>query len=111
MKSKFEFTVVSSSQIWSLSRYFLWSYVFVIGKEDSVIVGVGGLSGQMLNLLHQELPNLQYINFDLPHVIENMKPIENIKMVGSDMFKVDTPPECGVIFTKNVLHDWSNENV
>ena len=30
-------------------------------------------------------------------------------MVGSDMFKVDTPPECGVIFTKNDLHDWSNE--
>ena len=63
----------------------------------------------MPNLLHQELPNLQYINFDLPHVIENMKPIENIKMAGSDMFKVDTPPECGVIFTKNDLHDWSNE--
>lgn len=30
-------------------------------------------------------------------------------MVGGDMFKVDTLPECDVIFTKNVLHDWSNE--
>ena len=63
----------------------------------------------MLHLLHQELPNLQCINFDLPHVIKNMKPINNIKMVGGDMFKVDTLPECDVIFTKNVLHDWSNE--
>ena len=38
-----------------------------------------------------------------------MKPIDNIKMVGGDMFKVDTLPECDVIFTKNVLHGWSNE--
>ena len=30
-------------------------------------------------------------------------------MVGGDMFKVDTLPEYDVIFTKNVLHDWSNE--
>ena len=30
-------------------------------------------------------------------------------MVGGDMFKVDTLPECDVIFTKKVLHDWSNE--
>ena len=63
----------------------------------------------MLHLLRQELPNLQCINFDLLHVIENMKPIENIKMAGGDMFKVDTLPECDVIFRKNVLHDWSNE--
>ena len=38
-----------------------------------------------------------------------MKPIDNIKMVGGDLFKVDTLPECDVIFTKNVLHGWSNE--
>ena len=38
-----------------------------------------------------------------------MKPIDNIKMVEGDMFKVDTLPECDVIFTKNVLYDWSNE--
>ena len=30
-------------------------------------------------------------------------------MVGGDMFKVDTLPECDVILTKNVLHGWSNE--
>ena len=30
-------------------------------------------------------------------------------MVGGEMFKVDTLPECDVIFTKNVLHGWSNE--
>ena len=63
----------------------------------------------MLHLLRKELRNLQCTNFDLPHVIENMKPIENIKVVGGDMFKVNTLSECDVIFTKNVLHDWSNK--
>ena len=63
----------------------------------------------MLHLLRKELRNLQCTNFDFPHVIENMKPIENIKVVGGDMFKVNTLPECDVIFTKNVLQDWSNK--
>ena len=63
----------------------------------------------MLQLFHKQLPNLKCINLDLPHVIEKVKPIENIKMVGGDMFKVDTLPKCGVIFTKHILHNWPDE--
>lgn len=79
------------------------------GKENSVIVDVGGLFGQMLQLFHKQLPNLKCINLDLPHVMEKMKPTENIKMVGADMFKVDPLPKCDVIFTKHILHNWPDE--
>ena len=82
---------------------------FVIGKETSVIVDVGGFSGQVMQLLSEHLPTLTCINFDLPAVIEKVNPIANIKMVAGDMFKVETLPKCDIIFTKYILHDWSDD--
>ena len=79
---------------------------FVIGKETSVIVDVGGFSGQVMQLLSEHLPTLTCINFDLPAVIEKVNAIANIKMVAGDMFKIETLPKCDIIFTKYILHDW-----
>ena len=81
----------------------------MIGKESSVIVDVGGLSGQVIHLLNEHLPTLKCINFDLPDVIEKVNPLPNIKMVAGDMFKVETLPKCDIIFTKYILHDWNDE--
>ena len=82
---------------------------FLIGKESSVIVDVGGLFGQVVHLLSEHLPTLQCINFDLPNVIDKVKPIPNIKMLAGDMFKVETLPKCDIVFTKYILHDWNDE--
>ena len=79
------------------------------GKESSVIVDVGGFSGQVMQLLSEHLPTLKCINFDLLNVIEKVNPIPNIKMVAGDMFKVETLPKCDIIFTKYILHDWNDE--
>ena len=78
-------------------------------KEQCVIVDVGGSDGGMMKHIKTHMPNVSCINFDLPQVINKVKPIEGVEMVSGDMFDAATIPKCDVIFTKNILHDWTDE--
>ena len=76
------------------------------GKQNVTIVDVGGGSGQMSKAFYENLPTLRCINFDTPSVIKKHADILGIEMVGGDFFKVETLPECDIIFTKYIFHDW-----
>jgi len=80
------------------------------GKTHATIVDVGGSTGQMMELLHKDIPTLTCINFDLAEVIKNNKPINNVEMLVGDMFNIETLPSADIFFTKNVFHDWSDED-
>ena len=73
-------------------------------KDTATVADLGGGSGQMLQLLKNELPNLKCVNFDLPQVIAPLKEIPNVKMVSGNFFDVSSLPKCDVIFTKHILH-------
>jgi len=78
-------------------------------KSNASIIDIGGSTGQMMELLYKEMPTLKCINFDLAEVIGNNKPIPNVKMLAGDMFNAETLPSTDIFFTKNVFHDWSDE--
>ncbi|KAK1420416.1 hypothetical protein QVD17_21991 [Tagetes erecta] len=73
------------------------------------LVDVGGGTGLNAKILLEAFPHLTCIVFDLPHVIAGMIETSKLKYVGGDMFS--SIPSADVIFFKNVLHDWSDENV
>ncbi|MED6209872.1 hypothetical protein PIB30_058850 [Stylosanthes scabra] len=71
------------------------------------LVDVGGGLGASLKLITSKYPNIQAINFDLPHVIENAPLYAGVEHIGGDMF--ESVPNGDAIFMKSVLHDWDNE--
>ncbi|MED6198134.1 hypothetical protein PIB30_063053 [Stylosanthes scabra] len=71
------------------------------------LVDVGGGLGASLKLITSKYPNIQGINFDLPHVIENAPLYAGVEHVGGDMF--GGVPNGDAIFMKSVLHDWDNK--
>ena len=68
----------------------------------------GGATGQVLEMLKQEIPSLKCVNFDIPQVIAALKPNPNIEMVAGSFFDVTTMPKCDVVFSKYILHDWGD---
>ncbi|MED6140289.1 hypothetical protein PIB30_091741 [Stylosanthes scabra] len=71
------------------------------------LVDVGGGLGANLKLITSKYPNIQSVNFDLPHVIENAPLYAGVEHIGGNMF--ESIPNGDAIFIKNVLHDWGNE--
>ncbi|XP_015931738.2 caffeic acid 3-O-methyltransferase 1-like [Arachis duranensis] len=71
------------------------------------LVDVGGGLGATLNLITSKYPNIQGVNFDLPHVIENAPIYAGVEHIGGDMF--ESVPNGDAIFIKNILHDWDDE--
>ncbi|XLR30398.1 hypothetical protein S83_058298 [Arachis hypogaea] len=67
------------------------------------LVDVGGGLGATLNLITSKYPNIQGVNFDLPHVIENAPIYAGVEHIGGDMF--ESVPNGDAIFIKNILHD------
>ncbi|MED6184504.1 Flavone 3'-O-methyltransferase 1 [Stylosanthes scabra] len=73
----------------------------------NTLVDVGGGLGINLKLITSKYPNINAINFDLPHVIDHAPSYAGVKHVGGDMF--ESVPNGDVIFMKWILHDWSDE--
>ncbi|XP_058179058.1 caffeic acid 3-O-methyltransferase-like [Rhododendron vialii] len=71
------------------------------------LVDVGGGLGVSLSLITAKYPHIKAINFDLPHVIQQAPPYPGVEHVGGDMF--ENVPKGDAIFTKRVLHDWSDD--
>ncbi|XP_054813784.1 cathecol O-methyltransferase 1-like [Prosopis cineraria] len=71
------------------------------------LVDVGGGLGITLKLITSKYPNIQGINFDLPHVIQHAPSYPGVEHVGGDMF--ESVPRGDAIFMKWILHDWSDE--
>ncbi|CAN8248235.1 unnamed protein product [Cochlearia groenlandica] len=72
------------------------------------LVDVGGGIGATLKMIVSKHPNLEGINFDLPHVIEDVPTYTGIEHVGGDMF--ESVPKGDAIFMKWICHDWSDEH-
>ncbi|MBA0805274.1 hypothetical protein Gohar_004800 [Gossypium harknessii] len=71
------------------------------------LVDVGGNLGITLHYITSKYPNINGINFDLPHVIQHASSYPGIEHVAGDMF--ENVPQGDAIFLKLVLHDWSDE--
>ncbi|CAH1448515.1 unnamed protein product [Lactuca virosa] len=73
------------------------------------LVDVGGGNGANAKILLEAFPHLKCTVFELPHVIAYMVDTKNLKYVGGDMFH--SIPSADAIILKNILHDWSDEDV
>ncbi|KAL7593111.1 hypothetical protein Lser_V15G32324 [Lactuca serriola] len=73
------------------------------------LVDVGGGNGANAKILLEAFPHLKCTVFELPHVIADMVDTKNLKYVGGDMFH--SIPSADAIILKNILHDWSDEDV
>ncbi|XP_039143661.1 caffeic acid 3-O-methyltransferase-like [Dioscorea cayenensis subsp. rotundata] len=73
-----------------------------------VLVDVGGGIGATLAIILSKYPHIKAINFDLPFVISEAKPIPGVEFVGGDMFA--SVPTGDAIFMKWILHDWDDEH-
>ncbi|KAI3741688.1 hypothetical protein L1987_59362 [Smallanthus sonchifolius] len=73
------------------------------------LVDVGGGTGVNAKILLEAFPHMTCTVFDLPHVVDDMIETRNLKYVGGDMFS--SIPCADAIFFKNVLHDWSDDDV
>ncbi|RDX64895.1 hypothetical protein CR513_56490, partial [Mucuna pruriens] len=78
------------------------------GFEDiKRLVDVGGGLGITINMITSKYPQIQGINFDLPHVIQHAPSYPGVEHIGGDMF--ESVPKGDAIFMKWILHDWSDE--
>ncbi|KAL4563262.1 hypothetical protein LXL04_027302 [Taraxacum kok-saghyz] len=73
------------------------------------LVDVGGGTGAIAKILLEAFPHLKCTVFELPHVVADMVDTSNLKYVAGDMFQ--SIPSADVIILKNILHDWSDEDV
>ncbi|KAI3800841.1 hypothetical protein L1987_28938 [Smallanthus sonchifolius] len=73
------------------------------------LVDVGGGTGLNAKILLEAFPHMTCTVFDLPHVVADKIETRNLKYVGGDMFS--SIPSADAIFFKNVLHNWSDDNV
>ncbi|MED6162255.1 hypothetical protein PIB30_068670, partial [Stylosanthes scabra] len=68
----------------------------------NTLVDVGGGLGINLKMITSKYPNINAINFDLPHVIEHAPNYAGVKHVGGDMF--ESVPYGDAIFMKSDEH-------
>ncbi|CAJ2636284.1 unnamed protein product [Trifolium pratense] len=72
------------------------------------LVDVGGGLGVNIKLITTKYPQIEGINFDLPHVIQRAPSYPGVEHVGGDMF--ESVPKGDAIFMKCMLHGWSDEH-
>ncbi|KAF8690672.1 hypothetical protein HU200_041045 [Digitaria exilis] len=73
-----------------------------------ILVDVGGGIGTNLGMITSKYKNIKGINFDLPFVVSQAKPIPGVEHIGGDM--LDYVPSGDAIFMKSVLHLLSDED-
>ncbi|XP_039140951.1 caffeic acid 3-O-methyltransferase-like [Dioscorea cayenensis subsp. rotundata] len=75
-------------------------------ESINVLVDVAGGHGGILSIILSKYPHIKAINFDLPHVVSQAKPIQGVEFVGGDMF--ESVPTGDAIIIKGTLHNWSD---
>ncbi|XP_062187476.1 probable inactive methyltransferase Os04g0175900 [Phragmites australis] len=73
-----------------------------------VLVDVGGGVGTVLGMITSWYKHIKGINFDLPFVVSQAKPIPGVEHVGGNM--LDYVPAGDAVFMKSVLHLLSDED-
>ncbi|KAK1420421.1 hypothetical protein QVD17_22000 [Tagetes erecta] len=101
----FNDAMASESQLMS----FLVKDYQEIFEGVKTLVDVGGGTGLNAKILLEAFPHMNCIVFDLPHVVTGMPETKNLKYVGGDMFS--SIPSADAILFKNVLHNWSDDDV
>ncbi|CAI9100564.1 OLC1v1037690C1 [Oldenlandia corymbosa var. corymbosa] len=86
-------------------RYFLQEYEGFEGIKT--LVDVGGGLGITIHKIVSKYPQIQGINFDLPHVVKDAPPYPGVTHIGGDMF--ESVPKADAIFIKGVIHDWTDD--
>ncbi|KMZ64290.1 Glutathione S-transferase-O-methyltransferase fusion protein 4 [Zostera marina] len=76
-------------------------------NDLKTLVDVGGGVGGTLKTIISKYPNINGINFDLPHVIANAPIIQGVNYVIGNMF--ENIPSGDAILMKYILHDWSDD--
>lgn len=65
------------------------------------IVDVGGGTGTLAKCIAEAFPNVNCINFDLPHVVKGLGESRNLSYVGGDLF--EAIPKADVVLLKVVF--------
>ncbi|KAJ3707801.1 hypothetical protein LUZ61_011506 [Rhynchospora tenuis] len=91
----------------SLMRGLVASYPHIFDGLNT-LVDVGGGNGAAVKIIAEAFPKLRCTVFDLPHVVAKALENNSFDVVGGDMFEKIPPAD--VIFLKNVLHDWGDED-
>lgn len=76
------------------------------------VVDVGGGNGALLIAILKAFPHLEGVLFDMPHVVERARPLDNsngrIHFKGGDFFgKIPSGGDAYVL--KKVIHDWPDD--
>ncbi|CAN6480540.1 unnamed protein product [Victoria cruziana] len=71
------------------------------------LVDVGGGTGANLSLITGKYPEIEAINFDLPHVVQKAPQFPGVQHVGGDMFS--SVPAGDAIFVRGVLFNWGDD--
>ncbi|CAM6084441.1 unnamed protein product [Calypogeia fissa] len=79
------------------------------GVLDGVhtLVDVGGSHGHVIAAIVARNPQIQGINFDLPHVVAKAPAIKGVQHVGGNFF--DSVPSGDAMFLKWVIHNYPDE--
>jgi hypothetical protein len=73
------------------------------------VCDVGGGDGTLLRTLLGELPTLEGVLLDLPHVVAGAAPAPRFSAVGGDAFE-SVPDGCDTYLLVNVVHDWGDDD-
>lgn len=76
-------------------------------ESARLLVDVGGGRGTLLRSLLAQAPQARGILYDLPHVVDAVRPDlpANVEAVAGD-FQASVPPGADVYLVKHVLHNW-----
>ncbi|KAK9676769.1 hypothetical protein RND81_11G099200 [Saponaria officinalis] len=86
----------------------LKGYKDEFSKLGGTLVDVAGGFGDVVAEIVKAHPNIEGINFDLPHVVAAAPPVPGVTHVGGDMFS--HIPQADTILLKSVLHNWGDED-
>lgn len=75
-------------------------------KKHKSVMDVGGGYGAILENIKTKNPNIEYILFDLPKVIEKVS-FPNIKKIGGSFFDKITIQSEAIVLSR-ILHDWND---
>ncbi|CAM6090742.1 unnamed protein product [Calypogeia fissa] len=106
------FPVVIQKAMESLNNVFCREAIETMqqsGVLDGVhtLVDVGGSQGHAIAAVVARNPQIQGINFDLPHVVAKAPAIKGVQHVGGNFFY--SVPSGDAIFLKLIIHNYSNE--
>ena len=73
------------------------------------VCDVGGGDGTLLRTLLAELPSVEGVLLDLPHVVRGAEPAPRFTAVGGDAFE-SVPGGCDTYLLVNVVHDWGDDD-